>query len=85
MELVEFISSLIFTVLKVLSSTFVRSLLTPFIGPFAWIVGILIEVGFDLLDKFFNVKKAIADYVDYVLRQSGTFISSLINTLATAF
>lgn len=74
-------ASAIYNVIKTVASTALKVLLAPFIGPFAWIVSLIFEVGIDIIDFFVDLKKEIAKFVKWVLENSWPFVSAFATAL----
>ncbi|MEG2909606.1 MAG: hypothetical protein RR945_10320, partial [Erysipelotrichaceae bacterium] len=71
----------IYKVLKKSGATAIKALLTPFIGPFAWLLSTILEIGTDIIDFFVDLKSKISDFVEWVMKQTWSFVTSLFDAV----
>lgn len=61
---------IVYTAVKTLALTVIKAILVPFIGPFAWLVSLLLDVGLLWIEWFIDLKEKIADFVEWILKNN---------------
>lgn len=54
---------------------------TPFMGPFAWLLGTVLEVGADLIDFFIDLRSKLADFIDWLIKQVWATVESFVEAV----
>lgn len=78
----EILGSALYSAMRIAGSAILKGVLLPFIGPFAWVVALIIDVGIDVIDWFINLKDKVQDIVEWIIENSWNKISSFVDALA---
>lgn len=59
----------------------IRAALTPFMGPFAWLLGTVLEIGVDIIDFFIDLKGKLTDFTEWLVKQALATVESFIRVV----
>ena len=74
--------SLIYTVLQTIAVTAFKAILTPFIGPFAWVLGLLLDVGLTFIEWFIDLKAKIGDFAEWIIKFDYSNAVKMVETVS---
>lgn len=82
MYISKILVSVLYNILKTVGGAILRGVLIPFIGPFAWIVGAIVDFGLDWLVKTFNILDLLSQIVNWIIQQGAEHISAFMSEFA---
>lgn len=53
----------------------------PFVGPFAWLITLILDVGIDIIDWFVDLKAKVSDLIEWIMSQKIQVLSVFANAI----
>ncbi len=75
------LGSLLYSLLRTVASSLLKTVLMPFFGPFAWLITLIIDVGIDVIDWFVDLGKEVTNFVEWILKQSWSTVINFVKAI----
>lgn len=67
--------------IKKATAAVIRAALTPFMGPFVWLLGTVLEIDVDIIDFFIDLKGKLTDLTEWLVKQVLATVESFIRVV----